>query len=200
MGTSGNPCHNGHFEAIYLAAKQHDASVGIIFSNSASPDGKVLLPALDRYEMLAAGASHYPAVQASPIEVNRGGISLTKDTLAEFRLLHPASTHELLIVVGEDVIVKMPTWVGIDEVLSRIDGILVSPRSKNGHLKLPQWQAVLPQMPVKAIEVSGKYADLSSSVIRDLLAAGRLEEVRELVPPAVFDILLRKRYYQPILR
>ncbi|MDQ3758263.1 MAG: nicotinate (nicotinamide) nucleotide adenylyltransferase, partial [Actinomycetota bacterium] len=67
---------------------------------------RVLTPAEDRYAMVAAATEGLDGVEASRIELDRGGASYTVDTLEVLR----ADGHDLFLVVGADVAGSLHTW------------------------------------------------------------------------------------------
>src|SRR5690349_20125056 len=71
-------------------------------------------PAPDRLAMVEAAVADVEGLEASSIEIARGGASYTADTLAALRAANPAS--ELFLVVGTDAAQGLPTWDRLDEV------------------------------------------------------------------------------------
>lgn len=55
-------------------------------------------------------------------------------------------------------------------------------------------------IPTVFLDPDADVADLSSSAVRDLLAAGRLDDVRGMVPPVVAQTLIERRRPQPTNR
>src|SRR5205814_9280892 len=70
--------------------------------------GREVSPAADRLAMVEAAVEGLSGVEASSVELERGGSSYTADTLAALAEQHPAA--ELFCVVGEDVASKIETW------------------------------------------------------------------------------------------
>ncbi len=71
-------------------------------------------PAEDRYAMVAAAVGSVEGLEASRIELDRGGMSYTADTLAA--LLDEDADRELFVVLGSDAAAGLPTWERADEV------------------------------------------------------------------------------------
>jgi nicotinate-nucleotide adenylyltransferase len=70
--------------------------------------------ASDRLALVEAVVGDVPGLEASPIEIERGGESYTADTLVE---LHQAGPDdELFLIVGWDVAGDLATWERHDEI------------------------------------------------------------------------------------
>jgi len=70
--------------------------------------GRILTPAADRLAMVEAGIAGAEGVEASAIEIGRGGPSYTADTLEQ--LAAEDERRELFLVVGADVAADLGTW------------------------------------------------------------------------------------------
>ena len=68
----------------------------------------------DRLAMVQAAVAGVEGLEASSIEIDRGGDSYTADTLADLRLLDPDA--ELFLVLGADAAAGLPTWERFEEV------------------------------------------------------------------------------------
>lgn len=199
-GISGNPPHRGHQANLFtgIAAYKADKAYAIINNESPDPKPNRASPH-DRLDMAQAAFGDHPLVTVSDIEIRRGGISLAADTLKYFRSLYPRSgKNKLFYSIGEDLTLTITTWTRGQEVLDLIDVILVAPRTVDGHKNLELWRNRLPGMDVRALNVPAQYLDIASTDVRKLIEEGRLEEARELLPPEVFDIIIRRRLYQKI--
>ena len=70
--------------------------------------GQLLADAADRVAMLTLAVGGHEAFAVSTIEVDRGGVSYTVDTLAVLAERHPHDTLALLL--GPDALAQFPTW------------------------------------------------------------------------------------------
>ena len=64
--------------------------------------------------MVAAALDGIEGMEASRIELDRGGDSYTADTLAELTARWPGA--ELVLLIGADVAGELHTWKRVDEV------------------------------------------------------------------------------------
>lgn len=110
FGGSFDPVHLGHLIAAECCREQAGLD-RVLFVPAAVPPHKQdrqLSPAADRVEMLRLAVGGHDAFAVSTLEIDRGGVSFTVDTLALLRETHPAD--ELFLLLGPDAIVEFPTW------------------------------------------------------------------------------------------
>ena len=109
-GGSFNPVHLGHLIAAECCREQAQLD-RVLFMPAATPphkQGQLLADAADRVAMLTLAVGGHEAFAVSTIEVDRGGVSYTVDTLAVLAERHPHDT--LVLVLGPDALAQLPTW------------------------------------------------------------------------------------------
>lgn len=109
-GGSFNPVHLGHLIAAECCREQARLD-RVLFMPAATPPHKqarMLADAADRVAMLTLAVGGHEAFAVSTIEVDRGGVSYTVDTLAVLAERHPHDT--LALVLGPDALAQLPTW------------------------------------------------------------------------------------------
>lgn len=145
-------------------------------------------PAEDRFAMVEAAVGDVEGLEASRIELDRGGMSFTADTLSE--LLAGDPTRHLYVILGTDAAVGLPGWERADEVRA-LSTIVVVERPGSGEgLPPPGWSWVRVEVP--RLEVSS--TDLRARVID-----GR--PLDYLLSPAVIDTIERRGLYrEPVAR
>ncbi len=190
LGGTFDPPHAGHLAAAAACrtALDLDQLLLVVAHDPWQKSGqRAVTPAEDRFAMVAAAAEGVPGLVASRIEIERGGPSFTVDTVEEVladadRAGEPAP--EVFVIVGADLVDSLPTWERVGDLQQLVTLAVVSrPRSPRPTLP-PGWRAVV---------VEGPGVDVSSSEVRDLLAAGR--SVDGLVPDAVVHCILRRDLY-----
>lgn len=129
-----------------------------------------------RLEMARAAVRGLEGIEASPVEIDRGGESYMADTLAELRDARPDA--ELLLVVGSDAAQGLHTWKRPDE-LRRLATTVVAHRAGSPGGDPPSGWPVL--------EVEVPALDVSSGDIRARFAEGR--PVEALVPGPVVELV-----------
>lgn len=139
-------------------------------------------PAEDRYAMVAAGVEMVDGLTASRIEIERGGVSYTADTISALADRHPGA--ELYLIVGADVAADLDTWVRRDELHDAVTLAVVGRAGVAVSVPGPPWRAIVVDTPSM---------DVSSSDLRARAADGR--PLDGLVPAAALDQLRRRGLY-----
>ena len=141
-----------------------------------------MTPAEDRYAMAAAAVADRPGLEASRIELDRGGPSYTIDTVRQLRLCEPDA--EFFMVVGSDVVGTLDTWHHYEDLR---DLVTVAVVDRPGAAQLdppPGWRSV---------RVVVRPVDVSSTDLRSVLEAGGT--VEGLVPDAVIRCMAERGLY-----
>jgi nicotinate-nucleotide adenylyltransferase len=136
----------------------------------------------DRYAMVAAAVEGVDGVEASRLEIDRGGHSYTADTLEVLAEAHPGA--ELFCVVGEDVAAIIETWERVDEVRRLATLAVVNRPGSPPHLPRDGWQ-------VETVEVPA--IDISSTDLRARVRDGRPLDF--LVPDAAVRCIRERGLY-----
>ena len=138
--------------------------------------GRRITPAAGRLAVVEAAVAGTDGVEASGIEIDRGGESFTADTLEQLVAEDP--DRELFLVVGADVAADLHTWRR-PEVVAGLATLVVVTRSGSPSVEVgPPWRARFVQIPD---------LDISSSDLRARAADGR--PLDHLVPlPAIARI------------
>ena len=144
--------------------------------------GRSRTAAADRLAVVEAAVQGTEGVEASGIEIDRGGDSYTADTLEQLVAEDP--DRELFLVVGADVAADLHTWRR-PEVVARLATLVVVTRGGfRAPTVDPPWRAEHVRIP--ALEIS-------SSDLRARAADGR--PLDHLVPmPAIACIRERGLY------
>ena len=124
-GGSFNPVHLGHLIAAECCREQARLD-RVLFMPAATPphkQGQLLADAADRVAMLTLAVGGHEAFAVSTIEVDRGGVSYTVDTLAVLAERHPHDTLALLL--GPDALAQFPTWREPQTIADRCELVAV---------------------------------------------------------------------------
>jgi nicotinate-nucleotide adenylyltransferase len=141
-------------------------------------------PALDRLALVEAAVSSCPGVEASAIEIERGGPSYTADTVDELEGRNPGA--ELYLVIGADVAGTLDTWERIEELRGRLRLVVVN---RPGAVIVPPEQ--LEGWEVSVVEIPD--LEISSTDLRDRAATGRPLDF--LVPVEAIRLLRERSLY-----
>lgn len=118
-GGSFNPVHLGHLLAAECCRDQA-ALDRVLFVPAAVPPHKrdhALADAADRVAMLALAIGGHDAFAISTIELDRGGVSYTIDTLTALAARHPDDT--IVLLLGPDALAGLPAWRDPRAILDR---------------------------------------------------------------------------------
>lgn len=118
MGGTFDPIHHGHLIVASELRAALDLDRVLLMPNARSPfkdDVSVSGPE-DRLAMLRLAIDGIPWLDVSTIELERGGVSFTSDTLSELAATHPAA--RLVFLMGADALGDLPRWHRPDRIVS----------------------------------------------------------------------------------
>jgi len=132
FGGTFDPPHAGHIAAV-TAVLHQGVCDQVVFVPAGTPWQKAgrddLSSPDDRYAMTVLLARELSACTVSRVEIDRPGPSYTADTLVLFRERFPDT--ELLLILGADAAIGLPTWHRAEEVLA-LAQLAVVPRPDSG--------------------------------------------------------------------
>ena len=110
FGGSFNPVHYGHLLLAETCREQARLDEVWFVPNAISPLKQDQPPAADKHrvEMLKLAIGGHHSFRLCTLEIDRGGVSYTVDTLAQMAMEHP--TAELYFLMGADSLVDLPKW------------------------------------------------------------------------------------------
>lgn len=195
FGGTFDPPHIGHLVAACNAVHVLDLDL-VLFVVANEPwqktGSRAVSPAEDRVAMVEAAVAGLAHASVSRIEIDRGGVSYTADTLRELAQQEPGAV--LVLLVGSDAARQMPTWERFDEVVSRcevamIDRPATEPDARGpeeaAEDEAPGWVSCRVRIPLLAI---------SSTELRRRVRVG--EPLDYLVPPAVVSVIAERDLYR----
>ena len=120
-GGTFNPMHIGHLIVIESVREQLQFD-RLFFVPSASTPNKndpTLAPAADRLQMARLALEGNSECEVSDIEIARGGLSYTVDTLRVLGERYPGAT--LSLIIGADNLLEFGSWKAPEEILERAE-------------------------------------------------------------------------------
>lgn len=148
--------------------------------------------AQDRLMMCRLAAQTCPLFTVSDLEISRGKMSYTINTVMELTYQNPDCAFSF--IAGADSLIYS-VWYKLDEILSHLEYFYVLNRPG---VSLEELQYKLEKMNLinvnKIIWVESPGLDISSTHIRQLLAEGR--SARYLVPDSVLDYIKIRRLFR----
>jgi nicotinate-nucleotide adenylyltransferase len=162
LGGSFNPPHVGHLILASDAFEALGLDKLLIVPAAANPlKGEIAggVTALDRLRMVRESFAGDPRFEVSAMEIDRGGLSYTVDTLEAVAVEYPGA--ELVLLVGMDAFRSLDRWKN-PERIRELASLAVLARGDEASALPPGVQAV-----------TTRRIDVSSTEIRTRLAEGR---------------------------
>jgi nicotinate-nucleotide adenylyltransferase len=185
FGGTFDPIHVGHLVAAVNVrhALALDRLLLVVANQPWQKEGiRSITPAEDRLAMVEAAVGGVTGIEASRLEIDRGGPSFTADTLAELSALHPSAA--LFCVVGADVADVLDTWERSATIARLATLVVVNRPGSVRTAALPGWK--VEEVEVPALEVS-------STDLRSRAADGR--PLDYLVPEAAIRCIRSRNLY-----
>jgi nicotinate-nucleotide adenylyltransferase len=188
FGGTFDPVHVGHLVAAVNVRHTLDLDV-VLLVVANRPWQKVgsreVTRAEDRLAVVRAAVGEVAGVEASDLELLRGGVSYTADTLAAIQEDDPGA--DLVLVIGADVAGSLHTWERVGEVRARCRLAIVNRPGAPAPSVPAGWRADVIEIP--ALEVS-------STDLRARMADGR--PLDYLVPEAAVREVRRRGLYDSL--
>ncbi len=190
LGGTFNPIHIGHIELAKNAIKQYgDIEQIIIMPNNlpAYKENKDIADISHRRKMIEIAIKNAQDISISMMEVERGGITFTSDTLEDIKRKNPSM--KIYFIIGADSLFSITKWHNYKDVL-RLCTLLVARRSSD-YNNMEEYALEL----VKNIgygDIKFIYMDeinISSSGIRKDISEGRMPF---LMLPEGLDLYIKK--------
>ncbi len=183
-GGSFDPVHLGHL-LVAQAALEEMALDRIVFLPAArspfKPDPSTA-PGGMRMRMLRMALAGGTRFDVDDLELRRGGVSYTVDTVRDFSARHPGAI--LCWLIGADHVPTLPQWREAETLAALVEFVVI-PRPGEPAAELPG--------PYRLRHLRGWPLRISSSEIRRRVAAGC--PVRHLLPAGVAEVVADERLY-----
>ena len=195
FGGSFDPVHYGHLILAENCREQAALDQVWFVPSAIAPhkrDGATLTDR-QRTELIKLAVGGHDAFIVSDLELQRGGVSYTVDTLTEIHDQHP--DDELFILIGADSLHQLDTWrepariceLAIPLVVGRPGAKPVDPDSLSRFVDEDRLKAI------KRYQIESQLIDISSTDIRRRVSEGR--SIRYLTPRAVEKYIETQKLY-----
>ena len=184
MGGTFDPVHIGHLVAAVCVRAALDLDrVLLVVANQPwqKVADRVVTPAEDRFRVVSDAVDGVRGIEASRLEIDRGGPSYTADTVSE---LGEKIGGELFLVVGGDLVGQLDSWDRVQEVRASTTLVVVERGGVPAAPDPPGWDVIRVAMPA---------IDLSSSELRARFRDGR--PVDFLIPAPAIERIRRLGLY-----
>ncbi len=191
LGGSFNPPHVGHLVCARSAAEQLglDRVLLVPLSEPSHRELEGDPGPQARLGLCRLAVGDDPVLEASAIEVDRGGVSYTVQTLEQ---LTAGSAGGLTLILGADAAEGLEGWKDPDRVVE-LATLAIAPRPGGGGAEMVA-AGVVDRFPGARVETFPMpEIGISSSLVRERVAAGL--SIRDLVPRAVEDEITASGWY-----
>ncbi len=210
LGGTFNPIHFGHLAAAEEMADRLGLDLVLFIPSFLPPHKQEDMPsAEERQEMVRLAIAGNPRFALSDIEIRRGGLSYTIETIDELR--RTRRDAELCFITGIDSFLEIRTWkewrrlltLCTFVVLSRegarfrdLSALQLAPLAETDLRALDE--RTLRELAVRTPDASLVLAtipryEISSTDIRDRIRRGR--SIKYLLPDAVEAYIIGKKFY-----
>ena len=194
FGGTFDPIHLGHLVvAEYIREEFHLDRV--LFIPAGQPwfkTGQYLTDGRHRFEMVRLATAYNPRLQASDIELRRGGPTYTIDTLTTLRD-EMGDGVEFNVIVGTDALNELHRWHRPTDVLKMATVVGVT-RPGATEVNRTALESIREKESDGITVVCGPIIDVSATDIRRRVAGGVSIKCR--VPQAVEEYIYRHRLYR----
>ncbi|MFM2012718.1 MAG: Nicotinate-nucleotide adenylyltransferase [Planctomycetota bacterium] len=197
FGGSFDPIHLGHL----LMAEQFRSELSLdtvkFIPAKISPFKLNYTPTADKHrlEMLKLAIGAHPNFEIDPIEIQRGGVSYTIDTVEQLQSNQPDATWFLLI--GADSLKDFKKWKSPEKLLQSVQLVV----ARRGGCPEPDWKeldGLASEETLRAIQqirLDIPVMEISSTVVRQRIETKR--SIRYLVPAPVEVYIQEHQLYLP---
>ena len=187
FGGTFDPPHVGHL-IIAETIQESERFDRIVFVPASNPPHKEkgISPIEDRLEMLRLTLVNNDNFDVSDIEIERGGISYTVETVKETKEKFSLSSKDLYFLIGSDSLLDFHSWKEYESILNECRVIIaLRPGFRPSRID-PEILSQIRFANIPQIEVS-------SSQIRRRVKSGLT--IRYMVPEPVRDYISEKDLY-----
>jgi nicotinate-nucleotide adenylyltransferase len=186
FGGSFDPPHIGHLLAAGDACDRLPLDRVVFVPAATQPlkVGRAGATAEQRLAMTRLLVQNDPRFEVSAVEVERGGLSFTVDTLSHFASLHPADEQFLLL--GADVLDSFEQWKEPERILQLARPVVLE---RSGGRTLPDVLAG-----ANVMRLPTRRVDVSSTEIRERVRQGK--PIRGFVTDDVAALIARDGLYR----
>ena len=173
-GGTFDPFHRGHIEPL-LAVRDQMEWDDILYIPAWRQPFKTesqITSAYHRFAMIALAIRDQQSVYVSPIELERGGVSYTVDTLDALHAQLPAASFDW--VIGEDNVGQLSEWKDPERLFQLARFVVLS---REGQLR------GAPRPSASLVYAHNKTVPISATEIRNKVRTG--ESIDALVDPLV---------------
>ncbi len=190
FGGTFDPIHYGHLR-LAEEAREFAQLDQVLFIPAARSPFRLEEPLTDaehRLAMVRLAIASNPAFAVSEIEIQRGGISYTIDTVEALQQQYPEG--ELFLILGADSLQGFPQWYQAERLAQKAS-LLAGARPPYEETTL--WQSLPDWVRRRTLLVPMTPLAISASAIRQKVREGR--SIRYLTPDDVIEYIQNNHLY-----
>ncbi len=138
FGGTFDPPHIGHLLIAQTVCEAENFDKVIFIPANKTPNKKVVTDQKSRVEMLELAVEGNPNFEISDLEIRRGGISYTIDTLKAYKDQLADKDDDLFYLLGSDSLLDLKNWKEPKEILNESQ-VIVAIRPGFRPSDIPSW-------------------------------------------------------------
>ncbi len=196
FGGSFDPIHVGHLILAEHCREQGELDQVLFIPSSQTPHKENGAFGTDRQrtEMIDLAIGGHPSFLRSSIELERGGVSYTVETLEQLRQQH--ADDELFLMIGGDSLNGFSTWKEPQRILEMATPLVMA-RPGSGDVDFDLLSPFVDKQKlaeIKSLAIQAPLIDISSTAIR--AAAADDKSFRYQTPRSVERYIQTQKVYQ----
>ena len=172
-GGAFNPPHMGHVQAVRYALEAFELDRLLVIPSCISPHKTAPAdtpPDAHRLAMAKLAFGQLPGVEVSDLELSRGGVSYTVDTLRQLRERYPQA--QFVLCMGTDMFLSVETWRDYRLILEMAALAVVFRGLPEEQKKVQQQKKILKDMGATVYLPENPVTEISSTDLRRLVSFG----------------------------
>ena len=171
FGGSFNPPHIGHIRSAQAVVRALQLDK-LLLMPVHQPPHKVASADMptgqQRLQMLRIACQDDPALQPCDLEIARGGISYTYETLEQVRAIYPDA--QLFLLMGSDMFLSFHTWKHPEKILEQATLAVFCRGDRDEQSRIQAKKAQLETEGHQICVIENNVVEISSTQVRRLLA------------------------------
>ncbi len=203
LGGSFDPPHKGHRWVIETCINQLNLNSIYVIPSYQTPNKTFSqVSPEDRLKIIIDTVKDIPKTKVLDIEINRGGVSYTIDTLNQLSF----DEDEVYLIIGEELLFQLHTWKNFEQIINKVNLIILS---QTDFKKKKNWPVIFQKYLKKLDKNKGElhtgreinliktdqFQDISSTQIRNKLKLGL--PISEMLYPSTLPLV--QKYYKHLL-
>ena len=164
FGGTFDPPHIGHLLIAQTVCEAEGFDKVVFIPANRSPNKKVATLQKDRVDMLELAVEGNPNFEISDLEIRRGGVSYTVDTLRAFKDELIDKNDDISYLIGSDSLLDFKNWKEPKEIIER-SNVIVAIRPGFRPSDIPSWLlhgvhfANIPRFEISSSNIRKRWAE-----------------------------------------